>query len=677
MPPGSALVPGGAWALLLAGLLAALVGLGSALPPAEGSALWRALRLPAQPTERYGIVHRPGGLPHTPPTPPRWLPDGGRPIASQYTLLRTNRHFSLGNNAMMPVRFILCAVLLAGVGTAVALLRGWRRRRAPTPTPWAEAPRGVVVCAAYAGDRARREPARDTARPSSRIDRSRPPEPEGRRLRGQAPPFEMPRPSTRGPSTTPYSRRLREEEQGEDQEDTPQAGSGLRRRLQEDLARIGTLQGPEQPRSYFAACPKGLEAVLAGEVAALGARRVAEAPGGCTFEGPAQLGYEAVLWLRTANRVMELIVTDDAVQGREDLYDFVYELDWLRYFPIDPKAPQSIVRATMAVDVGLGLVGEDLQHSHFTALTVKNAIADQLARRCGGHRPDVATEAPVVPLYLHLHQGRAFLYRSLSGHHDSLHHRGYRGAIIHKAVLRENVAAALLMLAGWPQKVDTAMAEPGGPPAVLGDPMCGSGTLLVEAALLATRTAPGLLRLDRRALEGGSAPCFESWPDFDVAGWQRALTAARLARRSPEEIAASGRVRIFGSDSSESSTRLARECSHLSGMGPLIQLHTLDAAEWQVPVPPTLVVTNPPWELRLKGDAEYLAEAWGALRTFLRNNAGPPGPAGLDAWVLSGNKDATRHLRMRKARSVAVEAGGVGLRLLHYVALPPKPDLAP
>ena len=208
----------------------------------------------------------------------------------------------------------------------------------------------------------------------------------------------------------------------------------------------------------------------------------------------------------------------------QDLYDFIYEIDWLRYLPADPSDPASVEHCTLAVDVGLGQVPDALCHSHFTGLTVKNAIADQIRRRCGA-RPSVDLDMPLLPLYLHLHRGEAWLYRSLGGHQSSLHKRGYHRGPIHKAALRENLAAGLLLLAGWDRLVAEADGEH---PAVLCDPCCGSGTLAVEAALIATRTAPGLLR---SAPDGpGAALCFQTWPDFDPGTWAAVLQDATSVR---------------------------------------------------------------------------------------------------------------------------------------------------
>jgi len=442
-------------------------------------------------------------------------------------------------------------------------------------------------------------------------------------------------------------------------------------RLRQDVARHIANWKLVNTRSYFTACPKGLEGVLADELRDIGAAEVKVGLGGCSFSGPMRLGYDAVLWLRSANRVMEVIAQDAGVHRREDLYDFVYEIDWLRYFPLDPDRPESIIRSTIAVDVGLGKVDPDLSHSAYTARTVKDAVVDQLAKRTGS-RPNVDVEEPIVPLYVYIHNGQVTVYRCLSGHRASLHQRGYRGPVIHKAVLRENVAAGLLLLSGWPRLVEQATASS---PVVLCDPMCGSGTLLVEAAMMATRTAPGLLRSDRRRAEGRTES-FERWPDADKGEWSAAVAAAQRARRSPEEIASSGTIFLLGNDHHEGSIRLARESSALSGMDPLIRLSIGDAAEYSPSRGLTLVVTNPPWDMRLTTDTpEGGAAAWTALRGFLKRHTGPPGSGGLPAWVLTGSMDLTRNLFMRRTRACTVEAGGVDLRWLHYVALPPKDPL--
>jgi 23S rRNA G2445 N2-methylase RlmL len=170
------------------------------------------------------------------------------------------------------------------------------------------------------------------------------------------------------------------------------------------------------------------------------------------------------------------------VRSKDDLYAFVGAVDWTQKLPVG---------GTLKCDTTLGLdIPADLTHSHFCSLTVKNAVVDQFRDKFGS-RPDVDLSEPDLPLTLYLHRGTATLYRVWSGE-ASLHKRGYR-TVIHKAALRETTAAALVLMSGWDCSRET-----------LCDPMCGSGTIAIEAALIAAGVAPGLIRYGNS--EKGSTP---------------------------------------------------------------------------------------------------------------------------------------------------------------------------
>ncbi|KAJ1394614.1 hypothetical protein B484DRAFT_272196 [Ochromonadaceae sp. CCMP2298] len=188
---------------------------------------------------------------------------------------------------------------------------------------------------------------------------------------------------------------------------------------------------------FYVTTVTGLEHVLAQEVRALpGATKVVEGKNSVTFKGTVETGVEALLWLRTSLKVMEKIAQCDYVSSKDVLYDWMYSIDWQQMIQPDQ---------TLKCDTVLGLRNPpDLTHSHFTALTIKNAIADQFRNRGGGQgaRPSVDTENPDLPLLLYLHKGEGTLYRVWSGE-GSMHKRGYRTGAVHKAALRETTAAAL------------------------------------------------------------------------------------------------------------------------------------------------------------------------------------------------------------------------------------------
>lgn len=371
-------------------------------------------------------------------------------------------------------------------------------------------------------------------------------------------------------------------------------------------------------RIFFVACGRGIEPALLGELEALGMTDVREARGGASFRGSVVDGYRACLWLRSAIRVQEELL-DAHVRDAVDLYDAVAELDWDAYLTPDQ---------TLAINATIRDAPE-FSHSGYTALRAKDAIVDQQRER-HGRRSSIDTALPDLPLKLLLQRDRLRLYRDYAG--VSLHKRGYR-PVQTKGPLNEALAAGLLLLSGWDQ------ASP------LVDPMCGSGTFVIEAALMACDYAPGLLR---------TFP-FEFWLDFDEARWQALLEEAR-ARRKPSLGFA-----LAGADRHPGAIDIAKECAQLARVGELVEFSVAEAATWEPPAPPAFVVANPPYGERLGDDEEDLAATWHDLGTFLHERC-----AGAEAWVLSGNKELTRHLRLRSSQRVPVRNGPIACRWLRY-----------
>src|SRR5207244_875932 len=217
---------------------------------------------------------------------------------------------------------------------------------------------------------------------------------------------------------------------------------------------------------FFATCARGIEEVLAGELRELGAKEIEIGRGGVHFAGDKTVLYNANLWLRTAIRVLGPIL-EAAVTSPEELYEAVRTVDWSQYLTPDH---------TLAVDCNVR--DSRITHSKYAALKTKDAICDQFTER-QGRRPSVDVDEPMVPLNLHIYRDQAVLSLDSSG--ESLHKRGYR-PVLSKAPLNEALAAGLVLLSGW--LGDTPFA----------DPLCGSGTLPIEEAWLATGRPPGLAR---------------------------------------------------------------------------------------------------------------------------------------------------------------------------------------
>ncbi|HEX6812043.1 MAG TPA: THUMP domain-containing protein [Planctomycetota bacterium] len=371
--------------------------------------------------------------------------------------------------------------------------------------------------------------------------------------------------------------------------------------------------------TYYVACTLGLEEVLAGELRGLGVAQVTTKRGACTFTGDKPLGYKACLWLRSAIRVQEELARGSA-RDRDELYALTGTVDW----------SQSITHLqTLAID---GSVRDSFANdTRYPVLVVKDAICDQF-REATGKRPDVARDRPDLPVKLVLQGQEAILYRELGG--EPLHKRGYR-QIAHRSPLNEAAAAGLLLLTDWDRQSPVC------------DPMCGSGTFLVEAAWLATDRAPGL----------GRSFAFEHWRDADLDAW-RVLYDEAEARAE----AGAGRLpKLMGNDRHPGALAIARQSVAAAGLEGHIQLTHGDARDYSPPWPPGLVVVNPPWGDRLGADPSELEDTWRALGQFLHERC-----AGASAYVLCGNPELTRFLGLRASGRHPVRNGPIECRWLRY-----------
>lgn len=377
--------------------------------------------------------------------------------------------------------------------------------------------------------------------------------------------------------------------------------------------------------SFFATTPKGLELLLVDELRSLGAVNPAEKLAGVTFSGDLELAYKVCLWSRLANRVLLPLAKFPAATP-EELYAGVQSIDWHAH-----------LNASGTLAVHFVTTNSAITHTLFGAQKIKDAVVDQFRDRFN-ERPNVDRDRPDVQIYAYLNRDIAEISIDLSG--ESLHKRGYRLAS-GSAPLKENLAAAILIRAGW-----SAVAKQCGS---LMDPMCGSGTLLTEAALMAGDIAPGLLR---------EYFGFQGWKQHRSSVWAKLVNDAKLRREQGIRKIPD----IVGYDQDAVAVKNAFhniECAGLSGYIH-VEKRELSVFEPKKSAKAGLVVTNPPYGERL-GEEEELGPLYATLGAQLK--------AGFEGWraaVFTGNPDLGRQMGLHSIKQYALFNGAIPCKLLLF-----------
>jgi putative N6-adenine-specific DNA methylase len=355
--------------------------------------------------------------------------------------------------------------------------------------------------------------------------------------------------------------------------------------------------------------------VLAAELENLGAENVVPGRGMVQARGDLATVYRANLRLRTAMRVI-IQLEEGSARSREDVYALAGSQPWERLLrPGQTIAVEAVGRS------------DRLRNLAFAAQVVKDAMVDRLRKRWS-HRPSVDRAHPDIRVHLHIHGDQAHLGIDTSG--EPLSHRGYRAAG-GPAPLAESLAAGILLLAGYD-----------GTQALL-DPMCGTGTLAIEAALIATRSAPGL----------GRRFAFESWSWHDEALWRGIRDEAKgRIRPAPHDIIARDRER--------KAMAAVRRSASIAGVEQWVQIEQRSFEETCPIDPGTLVVSNPPYGHRL-GTVDQLRSTYRRMGDMLKKNA-----CGSTAWLLMGEPLLAREIGLRPSRRIVLFNGPIECRLVRY-----------
>ena len=372
---------------------------------------------------------------------------------------------------------------------------------------------------------------------------------------------------------------------------------------------------------FFATAARGTEAILADELSRIGCSAVTSERGGAAFGTSLEDGYRACLWSRVASRVL-LPIGELEATSPEALYAGVHDLSWSEH--IEPHRTLAVAVTGSGSPIGPG---------QYIALKTKDAIVDRV-RADRGTRPSIDKRDPDLRVQVHVGAETVIVSLDLAGH--GLHRRGLDrpGST---APIKESLAAALLYMTGWPAR----SAE-----LPLVDPMCGSGTFLLEAAAIALDVAPGLTRGEAGA---------RGWQQHDTALWRRLRDEAQERRAA----AAQRTLRIAGSDASARSVRDTRRLIARAGFAEAVTLGTAELGDARPPWDdPGVVITNPPYGARL-GDAAELGQLYELLGDVLKRRF-----TGWAAWVLSGDRALDKRIGLRPASRAAVFNGPIDCRLL-------------
>ena len=368
--------------------------------------------------------------------------------------------------------------------------------------------------------------------------------------------------------------------------------------------------------TFFSPCPRGLETLLAEELGRFGAGRVQPLHGGVSWEGDWAACQRANLESRLATRVMWR-VAQGRYRAEVDIYKLAYSVTWAKWFTADDT-----------IRIYVTAQKSPLKSLEFITLRVKDAVCDHF-RTVAGRRPSVDTANPAVRIHLFLTADTATLYIDTSG--EPLYKRGFKPAAV-EAPLKENLAAGILRLSGWT------------PGETLLDPMCGSGTFLIEAAMIALDIAPGL----------GRRFGFERFRHHERSTWAAVRRAAESRRQTPRVLP------LFGSDIVGEWVRRSRVNLDAAGLADCVRLDRADLLERTPPAAEGVMVANPPYGVRL-GEAEELAAFYPQLGDALKQRWG-----GWRCYFFSADAELPKRIGLKATRRTPLFNGALECRLYEY-----------
>ena len=365
---------------------------------------------------------------------------------------------------------------------------------------------------------------------------------------------------------------------------------------------------------YVAKTFLGLEDVLCDELQTLGAQNIRKERRAVSFEGDLSLMYRTNIWLRTASRVLKTIRSFEASDA-DTIYREVKKIEWDEYMSVSQTF---VVNATVYSD--------SFRNSQFVSYRTKDAIADFFNEKYG-KRPSVRLTSPDIYVNIHISNNQCTVSLDSSG--DSLHKRGYR-SVQTKAPINEALAAGMILLSGW--RGDSNFV----------DFMCGSGTLLIEAALIALNIPPGIFRKQF---------AFEKWNDFDADLFEEILNDDSEERDF--------RHKIYGSDLSTKAIEIATQNIKSAGLGRYIELKTASVSDFEAPMGKSIIISNPPYGKRLTDN--NIHNLYGTIGQTLKHRC-----QGMDVWIISSDSELLKSIGLKPSKKIALLNGDLECELWKF-----------
>ena len=365
---------------------------------------------------------------------------------------------------------------------------------------------------------------------------------------------------------------------------------------------------------YVAKTFLGLEDVLCDELKALGAQNIRKERRAVSFEGDLSLMYRTNVWLRTASRVLKTIRSFEASDA-DTIYREVKKIEWDEYMSVGQTF---VVNATVYSD--------SFRNSQFVSYRTKDAIADFFNEKYG-KRPSVRLTNPDIYVNIHISNNQCTVSLDSSG--DSLHKRGYR-SVQTKAPINEALAAGMIQLSGW--RGDSNFV----------DFMCGSGTLLIEAALIALNIPPGIFRKQF---------AFEKWNDFDADLFEEILNDDSEERDF--------RHKIYGSDLSTKAIEIATQNIKSAGLGRYIELKTANVSDFEAPMGKSIIISNPPYGKRLTDN--NIHNLYSTIGQTLKHCC-----QGMDVWIISSDSELLKSIGLKPSKKIPLLNGDLECELWKF-----------